>query len=151
MIMSNYMILSSLTAALIILIRINWGSGTGCTCKPSLWPLPGLLSLNWESLCGKSEASSAWTLHFLKSAASWKQVNKAQNTKGVAVRDAGDGVLCCGRDGHNTVSSGSCSQVKRTFLQSKNMQTWSFFFFFWQFARHIGFVAAGILLILVLV
>lgn len=85
--MSNYMILSSLTAALIILIRINWGLETGCTCKPSLWPLPGLLSLNWESWSRKSSAPGEQTLPLLTSPASCKQQRGAGHWGSSSERD----------------------------------------------------------------
>lgn len=115
MITSNYMILSSLTAALIILIRINWGLETGCTCKPSLWPLPGLLSLNWESWSRKSSAAGAQTLPFLTSPVSCKQVRGA----GHWGRSSEWDWRCCGRDGHITISSSSWIQVQKNILTIK--------------------------------
>lgn len=125
MIMSNYMILSSLTAALIILIRINWGLETGCTCKPSLWPLPGLLSLNWESWSRESSAPGAQTLPFLTSPASCKQVRGTGHWGSSSERN-----WRCGRDGHITIASSSWIQRKKNILKSENTQTWSFFLFF---------------------
>lgn len=109
--MSNYMILSSLTAALIILIRINWGLETGCTCKPSLWPLPGLLSLNWESWRRKSSAPGAQTLPFLTSLVSCKQLRGAGHQGSSSEWD-----WSCGRDGHVTIPSSSGIQVKKNIL-----------------------------------
>lgn len=144
MIMSNDMILPSLTDALIILIRINWGLEAGCTCKPSLWPLPGLLPLNWESLCRRSWASSAWTLPFLKSTASWKQVKEVHNSEGVILE-----TMWCVVGGMDAPVV--CVSKWKEPSNKKICGLEAFLCFFWSFARHTGFVAAGNLLILGLV
>lgn len=58
--LSNYMMLSSLTAVLTTLIRVNWGQEAMCSQLPGLWPSPGLLSAVESSLGGDGKRWEDW-------------------------------------------------------------------------------------------
>lgn len=157
MTMSNYMIVSSLTAALSTLIRINWGWEARCTCTPSSWPLPGLLSLNWEGSCRKSWASSVWTLHFLDQqhpGNRWMRCKMLMEQQRAILETA-----CCavGAWTERHLQWFLRASKKNIFTIKKYCRLEGFgfgcvfFVCFWSFARHTGFVAAGKMQIMVLV
>lgn len=140
--LSNYVMLSSLTAVLTTLIRINWGQEAMCNQLPSPWPSAALLSAVESSLGGDGKRWEEWASssppHHLHPG--WDAEHCWAATSGFG------GSVCCVGMGRLPLTVLASERSVRESIACLKLCL----FVYHPFARHIGCVAAGKLLILVL-